>query len=124
MAHARRVPLRSGGEILHAVINELDRMAALHREQGGMCADRRWVVFFSPKSSACFRLNYAHLVFGEIEYRHERFVHIKRALQRSPDGDTVLFAVLGDSAVVLDVEVLLRSGAVFALYHVRSRRPY
>ena len=50
-------------------------------------------------------------------------MHVVRALQRAPDRDAVLRAVLGDDAVVFDVEVLLRAGAVLAFDDVRGVGP-
>ena len=44
-------------------------------------------------------------------------------MQRAPDGDALLFTVVGDGAVVFDVEMLLRAGAVFAFNDVSGTGP-
>ena len=38
MAHARRMALGGRGQVFHAVVDHLDRMAALHRQQRRMRA--------------------------------------------------------------------------------------
>ncbi len=50
-------------------------------------------------------------------------MHIKGALQRAPHRDAVLLAPFRDDAVVLNVEMLLRAGAVFAFHDVRGVGP-
>ena len=45
-------------------------------------------------------------------------------LQRSPDGDTIACVVLGNHAVVLNIEVFPRTGAVFALNNVVGAGPH
>ena len=54
----------------------------------------------------------------------QRLVHVVGALQRTPHGNAALGAPLGDDAVVLNVEMLLRAGAVFAFDNVRGRCPH
>ena len=92
MAHARRMPLGGRGQILHAVVDHLHRMPALHRQQRRMRSERRRIIFLAAKRAAGLRLDHAHLVFGQIENREQRLVHVIRALQRTPHRHAALRA--------------------------------
>ncbi len=124
MASARGMAFGSRGQIFHAVVDHFDWVARLESQQRGVRGQDRWIVLLAAKGAAGLGLNHTHLVLGQIEDRHQRLVHVVRALQRAPHHDTALRAVLGDDAVVLNVEMLLRAGAVFAFDDVRSAAPY
>ena len=124
MAHARRMPLGGRGQIFHAVVDHLDRVAALHGQQPRVRGEHRRVIFLAAECASGLGLNHAHFFVGKIEDRSQRFVHVKRALQRAPHGDAVFRAPLRDHAVVFNVEMLLRAGAVFAFDDVRGLRPH
>ncbi len=123
MANARRMALGGRGQIFHAVVDHLDRMAALHGQQRGMRRERRRIIFFAAEGAAGLGLDDADFVFRQIEDGEQRFVHVEGALQRTPDRDAAVRAVLGDDAVVFDVEMFLRAGAIFAFDDVRGAGP-
>ena len=81
------------------------------------------IIFFAAERAAGLGLDHAHFVFRQIEDRAQRFVHVVRALQRAPHRYAALRAVFGDDAVVLNVEMLLRAGAILALDDVRGAGP-
>jgi len=73
--------------------------------------------------AARLSLNDAHFILGQVEDRHQRFVHIKRALERAPHRHSGLLIPLSDDAVVLDVQMLLRAGSVFTFDDMRGIVP-
>ena len=54
------------------------------------------------------------LVFRQVEKRHQRFVDVIRALQRTPHGDALIRIKRRDHPVIFDIELFLRAGRVFA----------
>ena len=83
-----------------------------------MAADDGGEVFLAAEGSAGFGLDDAALFFGEVEDELERVDEVVGALHGALDGDSVVGVVLGDDAVVFDVELLLCAGAVLAFYDV------
>jgi hypothetical protein len=55
--------LGGGGEIFHAVVDDLDGTAGLAGQQSGMRGDDRGVIFLAAEGSAGFNLDHSHL-FG------------------------------------------------------------
>ena len=86
----------------------------------GVRSERGRIVFFAAEGAAGLCLHDADFVRREIEDRDQRFVHVEGALQRAPHGDAVFRALLGNDAVVFDVEMFLRAGAVFAFDNMRG----
>ena len=123
MAHARRMSLGGRGQIFHAVVDHLHRMAALHGEQRRVARDDGGIILFAAECAAGFSLDDANLVIGQIEDGTQSFENVVRALQRAPHRDAALRAVLRDHALVLDVKMFLRAGAVLALDDVRRASP-
>ena len=123
MASARGMAFGSRGQIFHAVVDHFDWVARLESQQRGVRGQDRWIVLLAAKGAAGLGLNHTHLVLGQIEDRHQRLVHVVRALQRAPHHDAALGAVLGDDSVVFNVKMLLRAGAVFAFDDVRCAAP-
>jgi hypothetical protein len=111
--------LGGGDQVFGAVVADLDRMAGLHREQRRVRADDGGEVFLAAEGPAGLGLDDAALFGGQIEDELERVDEVVGALHGAGDGDGFERAVgraevLGDDAVVLDVELLLRAGAVLA----------
>src|ERR1700690_2971541 len=123
MANTRWMALGSRGQIFHAVIDHLDRMPALHGQQSRMSSEDGRIIFFAAEGSAGLCLNHSYLIFGHIKNRKQRFVHIKGALQRTPHSIPGLHSPISDDAVVIDIEMLLSSGAVFAFDDMRGTFP-
>ena len=123
MTGARRMALGGRGQIFHAVVDHLDRVAALHGQQSGVGGEGGRIVLFAAEGSAGLGLDDAHFPVGQVEDLDERLVHVVRTLQRAPHGDAVFCAPLGDDAVVLDVEMLLRAGAILAFNDIRGELP-
>ena len=108
---------RGGGDVLEAVVDELDRPAALPRQQRGVRADHRRVVLLAPEPATRDRLDHAHLLRRQGEHALQGVVHEVGALERAAHHDAALGGALGDHAVVLDVELLLVPAAVDPLDH-------
>ncbi len=123
MANARRMALGRRRQIFHAVVDHLNRMAALHGQQGRVAGKYRWIVLFAAERAARLSLDDAHLILGKIEYTAQRFEYVVGALQRSPYGDATFGIVLRDHAVVFNVKVFLRAGTVLSLDNVGRSRP-
>jgi hypothetical protein len=104
--------LGGGGHVFGAVVAELYGMAGLHGEECGVAADDAGEVLFAAEGSAGFGLDDAALFGGEVEDEREGVDEVEGALHRTADGDAFGRGVFGDDAVVLDVELLLGSGAV------------
>ncbi len=85
MADARGMALGGRGKIFDAVVDHLHRMAALHRQQGGMGRKHGRVIFFAAKRAAGLGLDDADFFRREIEDSEQRLVHVEGALQRSPN---------------------------------------
>ena len=80
-----------------------------------MGADDAGEVFFAAEGSAGFGLDDAALFGGEVEDEFEGVDEVVGALHGAGDGDSSASGcVLGDDAVVFDVELLLGAGAVLA----------
>ena len=123
MARARWMALGGCGQIFHAVVDHLDRMAALHGQQSRVRGKRGRIILLAAERAAGLGLHHAHFFVGQVEDLDQRLVHVVGALQRTPDGDAALGAPLRDDAVVLNVEMLLRAGAVLAFDNVRGAFP-
>src|ERR1700733_12442930 len=108
------MPLGSGGHVFGAVVAELHRMPGLHRKQRRVAADDGREVFLAAEGSAGLGLDNATLFSREIEYQRERVDEVERTLHRAADGYTFGRGILCDDAIVLDVELLLRSCPVLA----------
>ena len=119
---ARRMPLGRRHHVLGAIVNELDRLAGLPRQQRRMTRDDRRVLFLAAKAAAGLHLHDAHLVGRQVEERPQRLVDVVRALHRAPDRDAVGGVRRRDHAVRFDVELFLRAGLVFALDDELGRR--
>ncbi len=123
MPRSRRMPLRRRRHIFHAVVDNFHGPAGFDREQRRMARDHGRVLFFSAECAARLHLHDANLVLGKAAQRHQRLVNVVRALQRTPDGDSIFRIERGDDAVVFDVQLLLRAGEVLALDDVRRFFP-
>ena len=86
------------------------------RQQRRMRRDHRRIFFLAAESAARFRLHHANAIFRQTEQRHQRLVHVIRALQRSPHRHAFRLARLRDHSLRLDVKLLLRAGFVFAFH--------
>ncbi len=113
-AGAAGVALGGCGEVFGAVVADFDGVAGLHGEQGGVGCDDGGEVFFAAEGSTGLGLDDAALFGGQVEDELEGVDDVEGALHGAADGDTVGGGVLGDDAVVFDVELLLGSGAVLA----------
>jgi hypothetical protein len=82
-----------------------------------MARDHRGIFFLAAESAAGFRLDDAQLFRWQVEKPQECFVDIVRALHRTPDRDALRRICGRDHALRLDVELLLRPGAIFPLDH-------
>ena len=117
MARAGGMALGGGGHVFGAVVDDLDRVAGLHREQRGVRADDGGEVFLAAEGSAGFGLDDAALFFGQVEDqrrargRGSRGTAWSRARMTDSTVPSGVAEALGDDAVVLDVELLLRAGA-------------
>ena len=80
-----------------------------------MPRDEGRIFFLAAEAAARFRLNHSNFFGRETKQGDQRFVHIVRTLQRTPDGYTVRRIGRCDHALIFDVELLLRPGPVFAL---------
>ena len=79
-----------------------------------MPGDQRRIFFLAAKAAASFSLNHANLFFRQAEQFDQRFVNVVRTLHRAPNRHAVVRVRDRNRAVVLDVELLLRAGFVFA----------
>ena len=79
-------------------------------------ADDGGEVFLAAEGSAGFGLDDAALFGGEVEDEFERVDEVEGALHGAAVRSTSVGSriVFGDDAVVFDVELLLRAGAVLA----------
>ena len=110
--------------VLRAVIDQLDGFARFPCQQGRVCGDHRGVFFLASKSAAGFRLNDPDFLRRQIEDRHERFLDVVRTLHRAPYGEPLPSIANRYDSIVLDVELLLRAGLVFAFDDVVGRGPH
>ena len=88
-----------------------------------MSRDHGGVFFFPAERSAGFHLHDAHFFFGQREKRHQRLMHVIRALQGTPNGNAVFRVERCNHAVVFYVELLLSTGEVFTFDDVRGFFP-
>ena len=118
MASSSGMALGGSGHVFGAVVADLDGMAGLHGEQRGVAANDGGEVFLAAEGSAGFGLDDAALFCGQIEDQFEGVDEIVGALHGAADEIRVDPSAcgLGDDAVVLDVELLLRAGAILAFY--------
>ena len=114
MAYARRVALGGRGQIFHAVVDHLHGMAALHGQQRRVAGERGGIIFFAAECAAGLSLDHSDFVFGQIEDRTQSLEDVVGTLQRAPNRDAAFRAVFRDDALILDVEMFLRAGAVLA----------
>ena len=120
---AAGMALGGGGHVFGAVVAELYRVAGLHGEQCGVAADDAGEVFLAAEGSAGFGLDDAALFGGEVEDEFEGVDEVEGALHGAADGYAFFCVVFGDDSVVLDVELLLGSGAVLAFDDVVGGLP-
>ncbi len=80
-----------------------------------MTREQRRVLFLAAEAAARLGLDDADFFFGQVEEFHQSLVDVVGALHRAAHGDPAFGARLGDDAVGLDVELLLRARAVLAL---------
>ena len=83
MAGARGMALGGGGHVFRAVVADLDGMAGLHGEEGGVGTDDAGEVLLAAEGSAGLGLDDAALVGGEIEDELERVDQVEGALHGS-----------------------------------------
>ena len=88
-----------------------------------MAGEDRRIIFLAAERAAGFSLDHAHLVVRQIEYTAQRLEHVVGTLQRAPHRDSVFCAVLGNDALVLDIEMFLRAGAIFPFDNMRGAGP-
>ncbi len=81
------------------------------------------IFFFSAKAAAGFRLDHANFLRREAEQGDQSFVHVVRALQRTPDSHSLAQICGRDHALILDVQVFLRAGPKFAFDDEVGARP-
>ena len=81
------------------------------------------IILFAAECAAGFGLDDAQFVFRQIEDAAQRFENVVGALQRAPHRHSVFRAVLGDDALVLDVQMFLRTGTVLAFNDMRGAGP-
>ena len=115
---------RSRRHIFHAVINNLHRLAGLHRQKRGVTGDHRRIILLASESAASFHLHDSNFFCRKTAQGHERFVNVIGALQRTPHRDSLLGIIRGDHSIVLYVELLLRARPVFAFDNVIGLRPH
>ena len=108
----RRVALRRRGNVLVAVVDHPDRLAAATGEERGMDGDDRGVLLLAPEPAAGLGLHDLRLRVAEAERPLERLVDVVRALEAAVDRDPAVLARHGDHRVVLDVQLLLVADAV------------
>ena len=72
MAHARGMALGGRGQIFHAVVDHLHRMAALHGQQSRVAGEHGRIILLAAEGAAGFGLDHAHFVFGQVEDREQR----------------------------------------------------
>ena len=123
MARARRVTFRRRGHVFHAVVDDFHRPTGLDGQERRMRRNHGRKLFFSAKGAACLHLHDTNFLFGKAAKRHQSFVNVVRTLQRTPDGDSFLRIERCDDSIVFDVELLLRSGGVFAFHDVSCFLP-
>ena len=123
MAHARGMALGGGRQIFHAVVDHLYRVAALFGEECCVARKNGRIILFAAERASGFCLDHTDLVVREIEDAAQRFKNVVRALQRAPHRDSFFGAVLGDDALVLDIKMFLRAGAVLAFDNMRGAGP-
>ena len=109
--------LGGGGDVLEPVVRDLDRPAALPRQQCCVPADHGGILLLAAEASARHGLRDPHLLGRQAEDARERLVHVVGTLERAAHEDAVVLRALRDHAVVLDVELLLVPAAVLALDH-------
>ncbi len=88
-----------------------------------MAGEYGGIILFAAKCAPGLRLNDANFVFGQIENRAQSLEDVIGTLQRSPNRDAAFRAVLRNHALVFDVEMFLRSRAIFALHDMRGVSP-
>src|ERR1700722_9310727 len=115
--------LGGGCHVFGAVVTELDWMAGLHREQCRVASDYAGEVLLAAEGSAGFGLDDAALFGWEVEDQFECVDEVVRALQRASYCYTFGLGVFGYDSVVLDIELLLGSGAVLAFDDVVGGLP-
>ncbi len=64
VTRARRVTLRCGDHVFRAIVDDLDRLARLPREQRRVSGNQRWILLLTAEAAACFCLNNPDLFFG------------------------------------------------------------
>ena len=111
------------GQIFHAIVAHLHGMAAPHGQQRRVAGKGGGIVLFAAECTAGLSLNHSDFFIGQIENRAQSLEDVVRALQRTPHGDAAVRAVFRDDALILNVEMFLRAGAVFALNNVRRMGP-
>jgi hypothetical protein len=115
------VALRRRGDVLVAVVDDLDRPARLRREQRDVRREHRRVLLLAPEAAARHRLRDHDAVGVAPEQRLHRLVHVVRALHRADDVAASV-GPLRHHRLRLDVHLLLRRRRVDALDHLRRAR--
>jgi hypothetical protein len=113
----RRVALGRRADVLVAVVDHADRLAALQRQQRGMQGEDARVLLLAAEAAAGLRLHHDGELVAHGQGALHRLVDVVRALQRAVDGDAAVLARDGDHRLVLDVQLLLVPDAVRALDH-------
>ena len=88
-----------------------------------MRGNHRGIIFLASERAASLRLDHANLLRGQIKDAQQRLVYVVRTLHRTPDGEAIGLRPIRDDTVVLNVELLLRAGMVFACDNVRCSLP-
>ena len=88
-----------------------------------MAADDGRKVLLAAEGSAGLGLDDSALLGREVEDQLEGVDEVEGALHGAADCYSLFWVVLGDDSVVLNIELLLGSGAVLAFYYVVGGLP-
>ena len=109
--------------VFRAVVHNFHGLPGFPRQKRRVPRDHGGIFFLAAESAARFGLNDAEFFRREAEQGDERFVHVVGALQRSPDRHPIRGIGRRDHALVFDVELFLRPGAIFAFDNDLRLRP-
>src|SRR6267143_6503327 len=88
-----------------------------------MPRDHGGVLLFAAERAAGFHLDDANLVLRKTAEHHQRFMNVVWTLQGAPDADSSFRVIGGYDAVVLDIQLLLRTCRIFAFDNVSGFFP-